>query len=67
MKDAFERTVWFTIAAALSVIALNPWIAPGRLSAQTGVMKVDIVKLEGKSFDDNYYGLRGLPVKRIYR
>ncbi len=67
MKDNFERTVWFVIAAALSVIALNPWISPGLLNAQPEIVKVDIVKLEGKSLSYHRQNLIGLPVRRTFR
>ncbi len=47
MKTKFDRILWTVIAAALVVIAVNPWIGPTKLSAQSGIMKVDIVRVEG--------------------
>ena len=49
MKNAFDRTVWTVIAAALMLIALNPWIAPGRAKAQSGIMDVNVVSFNGQS------------------
>ena len=49
MRGIFERTIWTVIALALSLIALNPWLAPGKLAAQgDGVVKVDIVRYQGE-------------------
>lgn len=63
MKDAFERTVWFVIAAALSVIALNPWIAPTPLGAASGIMNVNVEQIGGKSLS---YG-EAIPVEIVGR
>ena len=51
MKTPFDRIVMTVIALALSVIALNPWFAPGRVGADEGITKVDIVRIEGKDLD----------------
>ncbi len=42
MKTRYDRILWTVIAAALVMIAVNPWIGPTKLSAQAGVVKVDI-------------------------
>ena len=47
MNNLYDRIVWTLIAAALVVIAMNPWIAPGILNAQSDVVKVDIVRIGG--------------------
>ncbi len=48
MRNAFDRTVWTVIAAALTLIALNPWIAPGRLDAQSRIMDVNIRQINNR-------------------
>lgn len=48
MLSRYDRIVLSLIALALAVIALNPWLAPGHVSAQGGVMQVDIVGVGGK-------------------
>jgi hypothetical protein len=58
-----DRVILAVIAAALTVIALNPWVAPGYVQAQGGVMQVDIVKVDGLYlFDKDRNPRRGLPV-----
>ena len=47
MKTPFDRIVMTVIALALSVIALNPWLAPGRVGANEGIMKVTLVEKDG--------------------
>lgn len=47
MRGIYQNIVWTVIALALSLIALNPWLAPGGLSAQEGAVKVDIVSVNG--------------------
>ena len=44
-----DRVILAVIAVALTVIALNPWVAPGYVNAQGGVMQVDIVGIAGKA------------------
>ncbi len=48
MKDLYDRIVWTAIAVALVVIAMNPWIAPGILNAQSGIVRVDLVRYRGE-------------------
>ncbi len=48
MRGIYRDIVWTVIALALSLIALNPWLAPGGLSAR-GVMEVDIAKIGRRS------------------
>ncbi|MDP6278050.1 MAG: hypothetical protein QF701_05310 [Nitrospinota bacterium] len=47
MKNAFDRIVWTVIAAALTLIALNPWIGPGRAKALSRITDVNIRKIAG--------------------
>ncbi len=50
MKTKYDRILWTVIAAALVMIALNPWIGPTPLSAASGykgAMRVDIVGYGG--------------------
>jgi len=49
MQSLYDRIIWAVIAAALSLIALNPWITPGAVKAQGGVVKVDIAEIGGTS------------------
>ncbi len=49
MRNAYDRTVWTVIAAALMLIALNPWIGPGGAKAQSGIMDVNVVSFNGQS------------------
>jgi len=49
-----DRVILATIAIALVVIALNPWLAPAISQAQSGVMRVDIVGVAGKSLIRTY-------------
>lgn len=35
MEDRYGKFIWSVIAAALTVIALNPWIAPRPAEAQS--------------------------------
>ncbi len=50
MKTRYDRILWTVIAAALVMIALNPWIGPTPLSAgrgDGGIVRVDIVRYGG--------------------
>ncbi len=47
MRGIYQNVVWTVIALALTIIALNPWLAPGGLGAQ-GVMQVDVVGVAGE-------------------
>ena len=47
MKETYDRIVWTVVAAALCAIAINPWIGPTPLGAQSGVMQVDIIRWNG--------------------
>ena len=59
MKNAFDRVVFTVFAAALTLIALNPWIGPERAKAQSGITRVDIDKIDG-------YGLsKATPIRVI--
>lgn len=49
-----DRVILAVIAVALTVIALNPWVAPGYVQAQGGMMRVDIVGVAGKSVLSTY-------------
>ncbi|MBI3129712.1 MAG: hypothetical protein HYZ11_19060 [Candidatus Tectomicrobia bacterium] len=59
-----DRVILAVIAAALTVIAVNPWIAPGYVSAQGGRMDVNIVEVSGKplAYHDVVGRLPGIPV-----
>ena len=59
MKTSFDRIVMTVIALALTVIALNPWLAPGRVNANEGIMKVDLVRISGTGV----YAASPLPVR----
>ena len=62
MKNAFDRTIWTVIAAALTLIALNPWIAPGSVNAKPEILKVDLVKVSGLKFPRSSSGFARIPV-----
>ncbi|MBI3024091.1 MAG: hypothetical protein HYY66_00155 [Candidatus Tectomicrobia bacterium] len=67
MLSRYDRMVLSLIALALAVIALNPWVAPGYVSAQGGVMDVNIVAFSGVRLTDYYLKtkateLPGIPV-----
>ena len=50
MKTRFDRILWTVIAAALVIIAVNPWIGPTPLWAgkgYDGAVRVDIVGYRG--------------------
>ena len=50
MKTRFDRILWTVIAAALVIIAVNPWIGPTPLWAgkgYDGAVRVDIVGYGG--------------------
>ena len=47
MQGAYDRIVWTVIALSLSLIALNPWIAPGKTQAQGDIVRVDITRFRG--------------------
>lgn len=42
-----DRVILAVIALALTVIALNPWVAPTSSQAQSGKMDVNIVEVDG--------------------
>lgn len=60
MHSRYDRIVWTVIALALAVIALNPWIAPDALHAQSRTMDVNI-KVNGFSVRPS----NPLPVKVV--
>jgi hypothetical protein len=45
MLSRYDRIVFSLIALALAVIALNPWIAPGYVTAQSRTMDVNIARV----------------------
>ena len=47
MRGIYQNVVWTVIALALTLIALNPWLAPGGLSAQSEIVKVGVVRISG--------------------
>ena len=47
MLSRYDRIVFSLIALALAVIAMNPWIAPGYVSAQGTAAKVNIAEIGG--------------------
>lgn len=62
-----DRLILAVIALALTVIALNPWVAPGYVQAQRGTMDVNIVAFSGVRLTDYYLKtkateLPGIPV-----
>lgn len=59
-----DRVILAVIALALAVIALNPWVAPGYVSAQGGTMDVNIksVALKPLASLDTPGWLSGIPV-----
>ena len=54
MLSRYDRIVLTLIALGLAVVALNPWVAPGYVSAQGGVVQVDIVGVAGKAVLSTY-------------
>ncbi|MFQ5895656.1 MAG: hypothetical protein ACE5JJ_07560, partial [Nitrospinota bacterium] len=56
-ESLYMRAVWTVIALALSLLALNPWLAPARAPASARlsspksgeVQKVDIVRVAGRT------------------
>lgn len=58
-----DRVILAVIALALSVIAVNPWVAPGYVQAQGGVVQVDIVRVEGKTISNKLDDFGVLPVR----
>ena len=58
-----DRVILAVIALALTVIALNPWVAPGYVSAQRGIVEVDIWGIGGRSILQNHQKVTGLPVE----
>ena len=60
-----DRVILAVIAVALTVIALNPWVAPGYVSAQGqgGVVQVDIVGVGGRAVSKTTYIAGTLPVE----
>lgn len=48
MLSRYDRMVLTLIALALTVIAINPWVAPGYVSAQGGTMDVNIERFSNK-------------------
>ncbi|OGL62013.1 MAG: hypothetical protein A3J27_12140 [Candidatus Tectomicrobia bacterium RIFCSPLOWO2_12_FULL_69_37] len=62
-----DRIILSLIALALAVIAMNPWVAPGYVTAQGRTMDVNIVEVSGVPIT-NYYldskvtKLQGIPV-----
>ncbi|MBI3127897.1 MAG: hypothetical protein HYZ11_09860 [Candidatus Tectomicrobia bacterium] len=64
MLSRYDRIVFSLIALALAVIAMNPWVAPGYVSAQGGKVDVNVVEFAGTLFSEpNVKGrLPGIPV-----
>ncbi|MBI3129711.1 MAG: hypothetical protein HYZ11_19055 [Candidatus Tectomicrobia bacterium] len=56
-----DRIILAVIAAALTVIAMNPWVAPGYVSAQGGKVDVNIAEFGLKALDPPDIGGRRLP------
>ena len=48
MLNRYDRIIFTLIALALAALAVNPWIAPGKSQAQSGLVRVDIVGIGGK-------------------
>jgi len=63
MQSLYDRIIWTVIALALSLIALNPWLAPGGAGAQGEVVKVDIARVNGRPFPAEKYLEWTLPVR----
>ena len=61
MKSLYDRILLTVIALALAAIAINPWLAPGHVTAQGRVTDVNIAEINGVSL--NRRGpIPGLPV-----
>ena len=58
---SLDRFIFGIIALALSIIALNPWFAPGRAGAAGGIVDVNIRQIGGSSLRPGI----ALPVKIV--